>query len=369
MRLLSLSAAVGAGHVRAGQALDAAAREYYPDDACRHIEVLKYTTRAFRKLYADSYLYLVQHRPAVWGMLYRLMGRNVERKRLNTLVRAYDTAMYHRLMDRLNAFKPDAVVATHFLPSNVVLAHRGGRLPTWVVVTDYDVHSVWVNPKAEGYFVATPEVKAQLVRYGVEDGRVHVTGIPIDPVFTRPLSRAAARRKLGLPDGRVVLLSSGGFGVGDFESAIDRVASVKTPFTLAVVAGKNKRLEKKLRARCDANLRVFGFVTNMQDFMAAADLLISKSGGLTVSEALAVGTPMLVLWPIPGQEERNADYLLERGAAVKASSLDVLDFKLGELLEDPRRLDMMAKAATLAARPNAAREILRIIHEHAHPAR
>jgi processive 1,2-diacylglycerol beta-glucosyltransferase len=164
---------------------------------------------------------------------------------------------------------------------------------------------------------------------------------------------------------------SGGFGMAQMGAAFERILTIERPFQMVVIAGKNEKLRKRLAVAAKGRgdrFRVFGFVTNVQDFMEAADLVITKAGGLTVSECLAKSVPMLIFSPIPGQEERNCDYLLERGAAVKAKSIDVLDFKLKELLEDPSRLDKMRRAASKIARPDAAGEILARVLSHARPA-
>jgi processive 1,2-diacylglycerol beta-glucosyltransferase len=248
---------------------------------------------------------------------------------------------------------------------NVVLAHKGGsgkRLPVYACITDYDVHPAWVNKEVAGYFVATPEVAWQLATYGYPSERIRVTGIPILPAFRRPLTSQEAIEKLGVPaEGVRILIMAGGFGIGDMEQTVRRLSVLSQRPTLLAVAGRNARLHDRLKAlelSLEGRLKVFGFVSNVQDLMAASHLMISKSGGLTVSECLASHLPMVVFAPIPGQEERNADYLMEHGAAVKAPTSDLLVFKIGELLEAPGRLRKMKKAARALGRPRAAEEIL-----------
>ncbi len=353
-----LSASAGAGHNRAAEALHECARAYCPGVETEWIDSLKFTNRAFAKLYERSYFWLASGAPELWGFLYKHGGRNVHKQRLRKVIELYDRTAYRKLMARVEEFNPSAVVCTHFLPANVITARTRGALPVYVVVTDFDIHPLWYNPRVEGYFVASDEVKVQLARYGYPADRISVTGIPIHPVFSETPSRAPSDRPS-------VLLMSGGFGMGHMEKAVERLLDIDLPFRLTVIAGKNERMRKKLEKLTAGRAEVHGFVNNIHDLMGASDLIITKAGGLTVSECLARRLPMVLFAPIPGQEEANADYLIEIGAALKARSLDLLDFKVRELLANPARLEMMRRAASAAARPTAGREILRfLLDEH-----
>jgi len=356
-RLLILSASAGAGHNRAAEAIHESARAYSPGVETRWVDSLKYTNRLFAKLYEQSYVWMASYSPSLWGILYKQAGKNVERKKIDKVIELHDRLTYRKLIEHVEEFRPDAAICTHFLPANVLLAKKV-PIPVYVVVTDFDAHSLWLNRKAAGYFVASDEVKVQLARYGYPAERVRVTGIPIHPVFSReepapPPGTADRPRKPRL------LMMSGGFGMGHMEEVLERLLAIRTPFELTVVAGKNEKMKKKLEALASGRAVVHGFVTNVHELMAQSDLIITKSGGLTVSECLAKRLPMVIFSPIPGQEECNADFLLEHGCAVKARTLDVLDYKVLELLENPARLDMMKRAAGAVARPFAGRDILR----------
>jgi processive 1,2-diacylglycerol beta-glucosyltransferase len=349
-RFLILSASAGAGHNRAAEALHEWARSGFPGLETEWVDSLKYTNRLFSRLYERSYVWMASYTPSLWGFLYRHAGQTPEHH-LEKAVEIHDRLAYRKLMGHVEEFRPDAVLCTHFLPANVLLAKRLG-VPVYVVVTDFDVHRLWVNPRASGYFVASEEVRVLLSRQGYPADRIRVTGIPIHPVFSREAARPAA----GPP---AVLLMGGGFGMGPILEALDRLLALDLPCRLTVIAGKNEKLRKKLEAAARGRAEILGFVSTIHDYMDRSGLIITKAGGLTVSECLARGLPMVLFSPIPGQEECNADYLLEQGAAIKARTLDVLDFKVRGLLENPGRLGMMRKAATAAARPHAGRDILR----------
>lgn len=353
-RILVMSASAGAGHNRAAEAVHESARAAGPGLESEWIDSLKYTNKVFARLYERSYFWAASYAPDLYGFIYKQSGKHPEKRRFEKAIQLHDRLTYRKLMAHVEEFRPDAVICTHFLPANVLLAKRIG-VPVYVVVTDFDFHPYWLNRKAAGYFVASDEVKVMVARHGFPPDRIRVTGIPIHPVFAQdPPPRPPTDRP-------AVLLMSGGFGMGQMERALERILDLRAPFHLAVIAGKNEKMRKKLEKISRGRAQIHGFVTNIQEFMAASDLIITKAGGLTVSECLARRLPMVIFAPIPGQEECNADFLLEKGAAVKARTLDVLDYKVMELLENPGRLDMMKRAAAAAARPYAGRDLLRVV--------
>lgn len=364
--MLVVSVSAGAGHLRAAQAVEEALAERHPDCEVLNVDAMEHVPAAFRRVYAKGYLDLVNRAPMLWGCIYS----RTEKSESTAL-----TARLNRLMERLNSrrlvkvardFAPDEVLAVHPLPMDVFNREkRRGRLAARVsvVITDFDVHPLWIDPASDRYFASCQEVAHRLALRGVNAARVTVSGIPVVPEFAREVSprrRAEVRRELGLRQGRpAVLVSAGGFGVGRVAEAVGLMAAAAARAggaDMVVVAGRNRKLREKVAAlRAPRGVRIFplGFVNNMHELTAVADLMVSKPGGLTSSECLARGLPMLILDPIPGQEERNAAFLLEGGAAWQAATLDGLDYKLGRLLSEPARLAAMRKAAARLARPDA----------------
>ncbi len=364
-RVLILSASSGAGHVRAAQALEKAfgARG---DCAVEHVDALDYTSKLFQKIYNEAYIALVRRTPGLMGLLYdradrpwRHLSRRLALDRLNT-------GPMIRLLRRV---QPDLCVATHFLPAEIIAwlkAKRKIRAQHVIVVTDFDVHAMWLCRAVDRYCVAVDEAAEYLARIGVPRQALRVTGIPIDPVFAEPKSLREARRRLGLdPDRTTLLVSAGGYGVGPIERLVADLLALGRPWQIAAVAGGAEQVRERLTVLArratmlrDAatRLHVVGFTDAMDEWMAAADLLVGKAGGLTVSEALARGLPMAIIQPIPGQEERNADHLLERGAAIRCNNLPAA-WKIARLMDDPARLARMGVAARAMARPRAASEI------------
>lgn len=364
-RVLVLSASVGAGHLRAAQAVELALRELAPDAVVRNVDVLELTNATFRRLYGKAYLDLVNRVPYVLGYFYDLMDRprSPERKtdRLRLLVEKLN---FRALLKFLRSEPWNVIVNTHFLPAEIIASLRlRGDLatPQFTVTTDFETHRLWVNQPCERYFTATAEGAAYLEHWGVPAGDVRITGIPIHPAFSRSKDRAECLARHGLAGDRPVLLQlAGGFGVGPIAELFRAVLAIEMPLQVVVVAGRNEALKVQLEliaAPERHRVKVFGFTDQIDELMAAADLVMTKPGGLTTSEALARGAALAIVNPIPGQESRNSDFLLENGAAVKINNVGTLAHKLTALLSDRARLGQLRENARRLGRPRAAFEI------------
>jgi processive 1,2-diacylglycerol beta-glucosyltransferase len=258
------------------------------------------------------------------------------------------------------------------MPAEIIADLRRDKKVTtkqMTVTTDFETHRLWVNRPCDLYTTATDEGKAYLAHWGVPADTIAVTGIPIHPVFARPKPRETCLKNQGLAGDRpVVLQLAGGFGVGPVEKLLGCLLTLEMPLQVAVVCGKNEKLRQKL-SKVDVPpqhmVKVIGFTTEIDELMGAADLVISKPGGLTTSEILARGAAFAVVNPIPGQESRNSDYLLESGAAVKINNIPTMCHKLGPLLEDRNRLEQLKENARRIARPRAAYDVAQLALEMA----
>jgi len=374
-RVLLLSASSGAGHVRAAQALEKAfaARG---DCLVEHIDAIEYVSKLFRNIYDKTYISMVRKAPDLMGVVYERTDQpwSHPRRRL-----ALDRLNAQPMIRMLQRVQPDLCIATHFLPGEILawlIAKKKLRSRNAIVVTDYDVHAMWLCRTVSRYYVAIPEAAEYLAGVGVPREIVRVTGIPIDPVFAVSLDRTAARSHLKLdPEATILLLAAGGYGVGPVEQLVQDLLALRKPWQLVAIAGKSEKTKKRLDeiarsagSLSDGHARLVpvGFTTEMDRYMAAADLLVGKAGGLTTSEALARDLPMALIEPIPGQEFRNADHLLENGIAIRCNNLPAAAWKISGLLDDRTRMDHMRRAAAQMARPNAAAEIaedaLRLLH-------
>jgi processive 1,2-diacylglycerol beta-glucosyltransferase len=367
-RVLVLSASVGAGHLRAAQAVELALRQVAPDAEVRNVDVLTLASAGFRKVYGEAYLDLVNKAPHVLGYFYDLMDKPRRPRSTRDRMRlAMEKLNLRKFCELIECDDWDVVVNTHFLPAEIIASlRRDGKLsvPQVTVTTDFETHRLWVNEPTDVYTTATEEGAAYLAHWGVDAARTRVTGIPIHPVFAEPKDRGECLRRHGLKGDRpVVLQLAGGFGVGPIEQLYRAILSVEVPLEVVVVAGKNVKARQQVEAAPvpkPHRAKVMGFTTEIDELMAAADVVVSKPGGLTTSEVLARGAAMVVVNPIPGQESRNSDFLLENGAAIKVNNAATLPLKLSRLLADRPRLDAIKAAARRAGKPRAAFDVARV---------
>src|ERR1700754_424672 len=374
-KVLLLSASAGAGHVRAAQAIERAFAEIGDTTGERrevqHLDILNYTNKVFRHLYSKAYIDLVNKMPEVPGWFYDKLDKpwKNERRRL-----ALDKLNTRPLVKLLREYHPDLIVCTHFLPAEIVSWLKAKeRLSSRqvIIVTDFDVHAMWLVHHYEQYFVAIDEARAYLEALGIPPAKITVSGIPIDPVFAQRKDKQEMRAKHGLaPDRTTILLSAGGFGVGSVDALIAAMMPLQHHAQIVAICGRNEELKTRLsrqasRLKEDATVVVkpFGYTNEMDELMTASDIVLGKPGGLTTSEALAKGLAFAIVNPIPGQEERNSDHLLEAGVGIRCNNLPTLAYKLDRLLADSNRLATMQTNARKLGHPNAAKEIVaRLIH-------
>jgi processive 1,2-diacylglycerol beta-glucosyltransferase len=365
-KVLILSASAGAGHVRAAAALEKAFVEMGAARQVRHVDTLDYTNVVFRRLYSEAYLEMVNSAPEVLGWLYDYLDQPWENERQRLVWDRLNTRPFIKLLEQ---YQPELTICTHFLPAEIISWLRAKeRLysPQAIVVTDLDIHAMWLCHHYERYFVALDETRAHMERLGIPAEKFFVSGIPIDPVFSEVKDRTEMRRKHGLkPERTTIILSAGGFGSDSIENILSSLLELQHQAQVVAICGRNEELREKLISlvSCYPNktrveVKVVGYTTEMDEYMSAADLMLGKPGGLTTSEALAKGLVFVIVNPIPGQEERNADHLLEEGVAIRCNNLPALAYKIDRMLDDEDRLQAMRENVRRLARPHAAREIV-----------
>ncbi len=361
-----LSAAVGVGHTAAAHAVERALFDLDPTIETQTVDSYRYAASVFAKIVADGYIGMVKTVPQVYAYLYDRVERATHVPATRRFVNRYTATNLRRLVERM---APDLVVCTHAFPCGVMSEYKrqfDPTLPVVGIVTDFVVHPFWIYPNVDAYAVATPEMRDVLVARGVASERVLLSGIPVDPRFDRArLPVDALRKELGLPQDRhVVLLMGGGVGIGPLEQTMRALGDVDVPLAAAVIVGRNRALERRVVATAERTaypLRVFGFVRNVYDFMHASDVLVSKPGGLTSSEALAARIPMVLVKPLPGQEERNTQYLVSRGAAIHARGASEIVTVVRDVLASPARREALAASSEPLRRVDAAACVARRI--------
>ena len=380
MRVLIATVTAGGGHLQAAAALDEAWTTAYPSDEVKRVDLLDLVPKLQRKFYAEGYVKLIAHAPELYELFFNKTDNPKRLRELSTLRRRFAEHTNRKFVGLVDQFKPDVVLCTHFLPLEVLGslksrkpagraadgggAAEGARHHPYVVcvVTDFEAHALWMEPGVDLYCVAAEETKARLVARKVDGEGVVVTGIPIGGRFSQPIDAALVRRRRGLRDDLpTVLVLGGGFGMGPVAEILESLDGIEREFQVVVVAGRNVELRRELAAHDRRHpTHVLGFVTNMHEMMAVADLIVSKPGGLTTAEALALGRPLFIINPIPGQEAANSDFLLERGAAAKVNRVEDLPFRIDRLLGSPKLKDMAASARALG-RPDAAPAVCKAV--------
>ena len=391
MRILIYSVSAGAGHVRAAEALSTAIKRYHAGVEVEHVDVMKLVPASFKNAYVDSYIQLVNRLPSVWGWLYKSSDKVPQNSALASVRKFVQQLNTQSIIEHAKNWKPDAILATHFLPAEIFsdLARRR-RSSTrvlkraadagdvfdprlGVVVTDHDVHQLWIHPNVDRYYTASGEITYLLAERTGPEFSIKTTGIPCDPIFGELMDQPARQRLkkvLGL-DGApspTLLLNAHGCGVSGASAARAMGGVVNTllkkgpPKTVLIICGRTEKIKDVLAASITVPegscVKFYGFVDNMHELMGIADLSVNKPGGLTTSECLARGLPMVLVSPIPGQEERNAEMLLENGCAVLARTPAALAYKLETLLNDSARLQLMRDNCRRTGHPNAARDIV-----------
>jgi processive 1,2-diacylglycerol beta-glucosyltransferase len=370
-RILILSASVGNGHTTAAEALKGSFEIEGVGKEIRHEDVLNFTNPLFRRLYGKAYIDLVNSMPEVLGWMYDQLDEPWKNEKRRLFL---DKLNAQPLIKMIREFDPDWVVCTHFLPSEIISDLKGkGKLSCRqaIVVTDFDIHALWLCRNFERYFVAIDEGRYYLESLGFPAEKITISGIPIDPKFSLDKPKQAMREKFGLDaDMPVIILSLGGFGVGKMDDMIASLRSIKVAVQILAMCGRNEELKAKLERLSNSSETVkiipVGYTKEMDEYMSASDVIVGKPGGLTTCEALAKGLGFVIVNPIPGQEERNSDHLLETGCAIKSNNPATLAYKIEKLLKDPQRMKTMSEKARRFARPDAAKVIAETIKDFKH---
>jgi processive 1,2-diacylglycerol beta-glucosyltransferase len=269
----------------------------------------------------------------------------------------------------MKKYRPQAVICTQAAPAVALAAARKRgdlKVPLICAVTDFGVHSYWLHPEVDLYLVAHEDVKNELIHRGIDPDKIRCTGIPIRPAFgeTHDQTEERARLRISLSK-KTILLMGGSRGLGSLDDLVEALKMIPLGFQTLVVCGQNKSLHRKITdmTRGYADFHVLSYTKDLPRLMAASDILITKPGGLTCSEALAMGLPMVLTNPIPGQEERNVRFLTRHNVAMLARTPEELVVSVSNLLRYPKKLHNLRLRAKMIAKPHSAWEAARLIFD------
>ncbi len=374
MNILIISASTGGGHKRAAAALEDTFRRTDPDVRVTVIDGLKAIGKTYDKTVVQGYYFLVKKAPKFYGSLYKITDKE---NLMYKAVMKSNSSMSKKLLAEINKHNPDVIIICHaFITAMVSKLKKKGKLNVTAIalITDYDAHRTYIAPNIDAYVLAEPQMVQKLIdEYHVDEDKIYPLGIPTFEKFNVPGAKEDICRREGLDPGKsTVLLMAGSFGVSDVLDFYEDVAGIDENLQLIVITGNNKKLYNKFKKRiaslgAEARTKLLFFVDNVEDYMHISDLIITKPGGLTITESLACHLPMAIYNAFPGQEQYNVNFLLKQKAAVS------IDRKQGakqvsELLQSPEKLESMRENCIRLSHPSAAQDMLKLAMELSEPA-
>lgn len=362
LKALFFSVSIGAGHDLAAQAVAAKLRDMVPDASIEIVDTFKYINPVLNKVVAGSYMETLRFTPKVWGYLYE---QAEEGERMIDLGQIMNKLLTRKLEELIQDYKPDVIICTHAFPCGIISTLKAKKsldIPLVAILTDFTIHSFWLHPHVDAYIIPSEGLKYPMVQCGIDPKLIQPVGIPIRTQFEDISDKQSLRKELGLEDKITLLVMGGGLGLGSMSQIVEILGNAEVDLQVLVVTGRNLKLKNKLeRLQTKNKLHLYGFVDFVSKLMGAADFIITKPGGLTTAEVLATGLPMIIVAPLPGQEERNTEFLLNSGVAVKARKAEHLLPLLEQILGNPLRLQHMREMASFLGNPKAAEDTVNFI--------
>ena len=361
MKGLILSITAGQGHNQTAKVLSECFVEKGIE--CPYMDVFDYINPLLSDSVSHIYLMSTKNLPKIYGKIYR-MCENRPGDELHGLPKVTNQILAKKLLTKIEEEKPDFIICTHVFAALLVTCLDGVMdegIKTIGIVTDFTIHPYWEDTRLDYYVTPDRLLSGQAKRKGIDEAKLVPVGIPIDPKFAKKIPREEACAALGLPNKRTVLVMSGSMGFGDVASEIRALAQTDLDFQIVTICGNNKKL-KKCIDKLEAEKKIFnyGFVDNVDVFMDCADCIVTKPGGLTSSEALAKGIPMIISNPIPGQEDRNVEFLLNAGAAIKVSPTYPICDALLQRFDEPR-MQLIKETIQTIGKPNSTADLIEFI--------
>ncbi|WP_019123576.1 UDP-N-acetylglucosamine--LPS N-acetylglucosamine transferase [Brevibacillus massiliensis] len=359
-KVLIFSASIGNGHNQAARAMQESLAEI--GCATMIIDTLEYISPTFHKILLESYTNLLKISPKMWGRIYH----NTEKTRFFDMNVIMNKLLANNLKKLINSANPDAFIATHPFASCMLSVLKGRNewtMPIYTIITDYTIHPSWINHHINYYFIAHEQLYYLVDVYRHDYQKFKPMGIPIMKKFSLPLNKIDLMEKFSLsPEQKTIILSGGGLGLGPMDKVLRGLDQIEQPLKVFVLTGLNQKLYRKVT---DSTFRhdvvPLGYIDNFHEYLEVADLIITKSGGLTTAEVLSKQVPMIIYNPLPGQEERNSHFLLNNGCAVHANMIEQLIYFIEELLQNPTKVNYIKRMALTVAKPDAAKQIARFI--------
>lgn len=367
MKALLLSITAGQGHHATASAVRNQLESFGVQ--CETMDAYEYVAPILKELVAHGYLILTAHVPKMEGKFYTMAENRTRSQDRISITKIANQVMANSLVNYIREFKPDVIICTHVFAAGIVNSLKERDfidIPTIGIITDFTIHPFWEDMNRIEYFVTASELlNYSAEQRGMDPKKLLPFGIPIDPKFTKKIDQRQAREQLGLdPDKTTLLIISGSMGYGKIDKEIKKLDALEEDFQAIVVCGNNKAMEEKARKIATRHhFSVFGFVNNVEVMMDAANCIITKPGGLTTSEAIEKELPMIMVNPIPGQEERNVEFLLNSGMAMYATSTYPVDEVVNYILTCPERIENMKDNIRKTGKKNSTERLCAFIVE------
>ncbi|MGE4284224.1 MAG: glycosyltransferase [Clostridia bacterium] len=358
MKVLFLSVTAGQGHHSAAKAVMDYLKER--EIECTMLDIFEYINPILSESISRGYLASTQLTPAVYGKFYRMAEKKEKSDAKISISRLTNSILARRLRNYIREYDPQVIVCTHIFAAQIItqLKEKDLKAKTIGIVTDFTIHPFWEDTNLDYYVTASELLNLQTAKKGIPAEKIKATGIPIQTKFSQKLLQSEARKLLNIEDKDTIFVVSGSMGYGNLIKSIRQLDKLDMDFQIISVCGNNKSLKKKIDAlKTRKKLYSYGFVNNVDVMMDACTCIVTKPGGLTVSESLAKGIPMILINPIPGQEERNVEFLLNNGLAIKTSATFPIDEAVFQLLMNDWRLNDLATMIRHIGKPNAAKDL------------
>lgn len=361
MKVLILSISTGQGHHATGQAIE---NQFHAMGVeCKTMDAYEYIEPLLAHLVSKGYLISTAYAKKLSSKFYDIVVKKNKPVNKYSVPKLTNTVWAKDLKGYMDEYKPDTIICTHVLSAtlvNIMKEKNWIDATTVGIVTDFTVHPLWEEARLMDYYITPSELlEFQMAAKGIDIHRILPYGIPIKPAFSQRMETKEARQLLGIEqDKPTILLMSGSMGYGSIDESIEKLDGVDIDFQVLVVCGNNKRMYRKVQEiPTKKKLYVYGYVNNVDLMMDAADCIITKPGGITSSEALAKGLPMIMVNPIPGHEMRNAEFMLNNGLALYATKTLPLDEVVFSLFRHKERIPLLKANIEVYGRRHAAKRL------------
>ncbi|MDD3223452.1 MAG: glycosyltransferase [Clostridium sp.] len=365
MRALILSVSVGGGHMHASAALKNYILKFQPNSEIKILDTIKYINPLLDKLIIGSYLKSIQINPSIFGKLYKYTERD---DGITSVTNKFIEIISNKILPVINDYKPDIIICTHPFPTEMASILKGkGKIdvPILCILTDYSPHNSWLHPNVDAYIVSNSDMKSEMINRGIDKNSIFDFGIPVDSNFFKKYDRSEILSSIGLEaDKKTIMIMGGSLGIGKIAYVYSQISKSTSNIQVIVISGNNKKLYSKLmeiKKSSNTPTCILGFTDNVDKYMQCSDLLITKPGGLTITEALICKIPIATISPIPGPEKKNEEFLLKHNLAITLGNGKNCIELVEKLLSSPEKIQEMKQNCNKFSKPGCDKDIFNLI--------